>query len=377
MRWLIALCFIFTFLLSGCGSDTSASKENDFSPLTQIIITSENSRLADKTSNQFTAIGNFSNLFTTDITNKVTWESQDSEVLTIDENGLATAVSPGTVGISASMNGVIDFFFLTVTDATLRRIEVLPLEPTISKGLTEQFTATGTFSDASEQSLTNTVVWTAVDNDIVTIDQSGLATGVEEGTTNVTAAFDGVTKTTKVTVLDADLVSIDVSPDLAEVPQQLNVRYIATGTYTDGTQQTITTQVTWSSSNTSIATINSLGIAYGAAAGTSQITASLDSVSSTATLNVTADKLLEINISPSAPTVDVDSTVQLSATGVLDNLSQIDVTKNVTWVTNNNNATISEVAGSEGLATGVSAGSTTVTAKSGSVQSGSVTMTVN
>lgn len=378
MRWLIALFLVISFILSGCGADTTATKENDFSPLSDIIITSENPFIANKTSNQFTATGNFSDLFTTDISDQVIWTSSDEGIVTVDSSGLASAVAPGTVQISALLDGVVGFFFLTVTDAKLSRIELLPILPTVSKGLAQQFSAVGIFSDASTQVLTDTVTWTSLDGDVATIDQTGLASALEEGVSNITAAFDGITETTTMTVVDAALVSIEVSPAAAvDIPQRVNVKYLATGIYSDNSLRPITTQVNWSSSNPAVATVDPLGIAVGSTAGEVLITASMGSISDTATLSITADKLVEIRIVPATPSVTQGATTALTAVGILDNLAEFDITKGVIWATDNENATVSNSAPTEGIATGITPGTTVVTATSGNITSEPVTLTVN
>ena len=60
----------------------------------------------------------------------------------------------------------------------------------------------------------------------------------------------------------------------------------ATGTYSDGSTKTITTSVTWISSNISAATISTGGLATGSGTGTTRITAALGNVSGAANLTV-------------------------------------------------------------------------------------------
>ena len=83
------------------------------------------------------------------------------------------------------------------------------------------------------------------------------------------------------------LVSISVTPANPSISAGLTKQFAATGTYSDGTSDDITTQVIWSSSNTSVATINGSGLATGVAAGNSTITATSASISANTTLRVT------------------------------------------------------------------------------------------
>ncbi len=91
--------------------------------------------------------------------------------------------------------------------------------------------------------------------------------------------------------------------------------FTATGTYSDGTTQNLTSQVTWTSSNSSVATINASGIASGLAGGTSSIKAALSSVSGSTTLTVQPTTLsIATNALPGG-TQNQAYSVSLTATG--------------------------------------------------------------
>src|SRR5207245_10104183 len=66
------------------------------------------------------------------------------------------------------------FPILQGTAATLVSIAVTPANPSIAKGTTQPFTATGTYSDASTQNLTNTVTWTSSNGSVATITAAGV-----------------------------------------------------------------------------------------------------------------------------------------------------------------------------------------------------------
>jgi hypothetical protein len=73
-KLLLPLVVVLLGLL-GCSVDDQPTRTNDFIPLSSIEIVSQNPAIANLTSNQFTAIGNFSGFFTRDITDQVLWES--------------------------------------------------------------------------------------------------------------------------------------------------------------------------------------------------------------------------------------------------------------------------------------------------------------
>ena len=71
--------------------------------------------------------------------------------------------------------------------ATLVSIAVTPANPSIAKGTTQQFTATGTYSDSSTANITSSVTWGSGTTATATISAGGLATGVAAGTSTINA----------------------------------------------------------------------------------------------------------------------------------------------------------------------------------------------
>ena len=180
---------------------------------------------------------------------------------------------------------------------TLIAIAVLPTTPTLTKGATQQFTATGSCSDGSTRDLTMTVTWASSNAVVATISNSvgtqGQATATAHGTTTISATSDSLSGSTTLTVTSPPptLTGIAVSPSNPTITNGMTQQFTATGSYSDGSTQNLTTTVTWASSNTSVATISNVagsqGWATGTGAGSTTISAGSDSVSGSATLTVT------------------------------------------------------------------------------------------
>ena len=169
---------------------------------------------------------------------------------------------------------------------TLTSIAVTPTNPTILVGATQQFTATGTYSDGIAQNLTSQVTWASTSPAVATIiANSGLATGVGIGTSTISATLGGVVSTPQTIQVTPTptLASIAVTPTNPTLQQVgATLQFTATGTYSDGTTQNLTSQVTWASTSPAVAAIiaNS-GLATGVGVGTGTISASLGGVVST------------------------------------------------------------------------------------------------
>jgi len=192
---------------------------------------------------------------------------------------------------------------LTVSSsATLQSIAVSPASPTIAAGGTQQFTATGTYSDNSTKNITTSVTWKSSNAAFATIGATtGLATGVAAGTTQITATQGSIVSPNDpltVTAASVTLQSIAVTPASPTVGIGNTVQFTATGTYSDNSTKNITSSVTWASSNPSFATIvATTGLATGVAVGTTEITATLGSV-------VSPNDTLTVGVA-STSTVDV------------------------------------------------------------------------
>jgi len=388
---LAAVCATMAFLAAcGGGSSSQPSGTNTTPTLASIAVTPSMPSIALGTTKQFVATGTYSNGSTQVITGSVTWSSSNSDVATISNTagsqGLASPVNTGTATITATSGTITGSTSLTVTGIVpaLVSITIAPTAPTISQLATEQFTATGTYSDGSTQNLTNSATWQSSDTSVATISNTsgsqGLATTANPGNTTITATSGSVSGSTVLTVTAATLQSIAVSPLSQTIAQGATQQFTATGTYSDGTMQTLTTSVAWKSSNTSIATISntagSQGLASGVGGGTATITATSGSVSGTATLTVTAPTLVSIAVTPQSPSILVDKTQQFTATGTYSDSTMQNITDSVTWSSETTSvATISNSSGSQGLATGVNAGTSKITATLGTI-TGSTTLTV-
>jgi hypothetical protein len=80
------------------------------------------------------------------------------------------------------------------TSPTLSSIAITPESPgNLTVGATQQFAATGTYSDDSTSDITSEVTWNSDNTSVATIDSTGLATGVAAGTADITASMSGLT----------------------------------------------------------------------------------------------------------------------------------------------------------------------------------------
>jgi hypothetical protein len=367
---LLFICVGAIIILGSCSNSGSSNGTT----LQSITITASNLSIAKGLTQQFTATGTFSDGSTQDVTGSVTWSSSDQTVATITTGGLAKGVGVGSAtikGVSGSVNKSVT---LQVTAATVVSINLTATSASIAKGTTDQFSATGTFTDGTTQNVTGSVTWTSLNTGIATLTAGGLATGVGVGTATIQATTsNNVTKTMTLQVTSATLVSIAVTPANQTIADGSTQQFTATGKFSDNSTQNITGSVTWSSLNTGFATITAGGLATGAGAGTATIQAKQGTVTGSTGLTVSAATLVSIAVTPPNPTIAKGLTEQFTATGTFSDNSTQNITGSVTWSSLTTSvATIT----TGGLATAVNNGSSTIQAQLGTIK-GSTTLTVN
>jgi len=373
-------------------SGVSASTVLTVTPATLVSIgvTSANPSIAKGLTSQFMATGVYTDNSTQDLTASVAWTSSDPTVASISNasasHGLATSVSSGSVTIAAASGAVSGSMSLTVTPAALVSIALIPANPSIANGTQQQFAATGTYTDASTHDVTGMVTWSSSDATVATISNAsgsnGLATSVSQGSVTVTATLGTIVGVTGLTVTPATLLSIAVIPANPSIANGTSQQFAATGTYTDNSTQPLTTSVNWSSSDTTVASISnatgSNGLASSVGQGSATITATLGTISGSTGLTVTAATLVSIAITPISPSITDGTTQQFTATGTYTDNSTQNLTASVTWASSDTTiASISNAAGSSGLASAAGVGTTSISAALGAMSAPVATLTAN
>jgi len=174
--------------------------------------------------------------------------------------------------------------------ATLSSISVTPSDPSVPLGVSQQFTATGTYSNGQVQDLTPSVAWVSSRTDVATVSSSGLAESLATGEAAITARSGTVSGSTTLIVTPPILASIAVGPVNAQIALGDNQPFRAAGVLTNGSTQDMTTTVTWSSSDEDVLLLNNSAGRYGIAntrgPGSVTVTATSGSISGTTTASV-------------------------------------------------------------------------------------------
>ena len=242
-------------------------------------------------SEQLAAVGTFSDGTVQDLTQSVSWSSSPSGMAAVNPVGLVNGIAAGKTTVVATSGSIQGAAVLSVGSAVLTSITVAPGSASVAQGNTQQFTATGNYSDSTTQDLTGAVTWSSPAPGVATIATSGLATGVTVGTTPISATVGSgvgsMSGSATLTVQTPTLVSLAVTPSSPSIAAGNTAQFAATGAYNNGATQDLTSAVTWSSSAPAIASVGPQGLASGAAFGSTTITASASGISASASLSVT------------------------------------------------------------------------------------------
>ena len=355
---------------------------------------------------------------TTDKT--VTWTSSNSSIATVDTMGNITGVSAGTSTITAtSADGRKATCTVTVTTKSPTAISGIVVdgssvgelgltltteeEKEVGVSITPNdyddslYQVTWTTSDSSVvdiEEVTTGATGTSSDNETiiaskmasknVTADRVKLVAGSTPGSATITATIkdrnnNDLTKSISITVQYPDLESIDLNINSVTVDRTANpIQLITTLDPTNVNNS----DLTWESSNTSVATVSSSGVVTPVAKGTATITVS-GTTGSSDTCIVTVRNELSSNLSfTSNQTVNVGATPNFVATLTPSDARDVDY---ITWTSSD--TTVADVSGCYQQTTCVvealKRGTTTITVETkdeengSTIRSASATLTVN
>jgi uncharacterized protein YjdB len=401
------LPLFLAIILSGCGGKNGLIGGGQNVQLKSIALTPSNPTLAltvapdPPATAQFVAIGTYSVGNPQDITKQVAWLSADQTVATTDSNGIATAVGSGRTIITAQMLDqstgklVKSQTILTVVPQ-LTSVTVTPASAKIARGTTQRFIATGNFNDKSTLDVSSQVTWASSQPAAATVSASpgtqGLATGVSQGSSNITATLGSlISAPASMTVTNANLVSLVVTPPGSlTVPLATSRQLVATGTFDDGSKQDLSRDVAWTTvnSHSRVARVSSAGMVRGLGLGAETVVATAPSSGITASTDLAVDEssVAGVSVLPIGMVLfpGAQSPKQLLASGTKQQMRAVATLKDGSTVEatgipgigwSSSNTSVATIDGETGLLTAGSSGSSTISAALGS-QHGSTSVNV-
>ena len=226
-----------------------------------------------------TAVARLSNGNTQDVTSSgAVWSSSNTDIATVTSTGRVTHISNGQVEIGARFQSVTGGVVLTLSGVATTVSVAVSCTPQTGA---HQCVASASFSDGSSRVVTSEAGWTSSNTAVAIVDSAGRVTHKSTGQTQIRATFRNVTGSATLDVFVLTLTSISVSC----TPQFEAHQCSAVGNFNDGSNQTITSQVTWTSSNTAIATVDSSGLVRHRSTGQVEIRAAYQGVTGSIVLD--------------------------------------------------------------------------------------------
>lgn len=233
----------------------------------------------------FSGIGTFSDGSVADITALAKWTSDSPSVAsiassTVTGQGIGSSTIKARVGI---LSGTAN---LAVASPKQISLAMTPSTIQLAGQTSTQLRATGTFIDGSTQDFTSLVNWSSSAPNVATIGyQTGTVSGLSAGQSTITATLGPISATGQLTVTNASLRSVTISPANPTIASATSQQLAATETFSDGTTQNLLGG-NWISSAPGVAVVNASGVVTGIAPGTASISAELNGTSGTTTVTV-------------------------------------------------------------------------------------------
>lgn len=356
--------------MSGSTSLTVSGAE-----LANIIVTPAVPAVGVGATVQFIATGEYTDGTTQDLTALVTWVSSNGGIVRVDRTGNAAAISMGGATVTAMLGNIAGSTTMTVTQATIDSIDVLPNAPMMATRTKLQMRAIAKFSDGSTRQLTSGVIWSTSSGRTASVSGSGLVRSKKTGNAVIRATAGGKTGTESVTVTNATLSRIEIQPSATKIAAGTKARFTVTAYFTDGvTTQDLTNSVRWSTNNGNVATVASNGVVTSYHAGMVTVTATFNTFTTSATLEVSDATLVSLAITPATATeIALGTALDFTSEGTFSDGTTQNLTREVLWTSSNPQVAIMDI---YGVAVSASRGTSDVVANFGAVSSAATTVTV-
>ena len=307
---------LIALMLAGCGNSGEPVNCDPIAAtlVSRIEVTPASATLADGELVQLSAVAYSCD--GTQMAPAFTWQSSDATTVSVSSTGMAAGVkNGGPVTVSAAIQGKQGSAVITVAPRAVASVRVQPSTASVAVGRTSTLVATA-FDAQGGELPGRPVMWTSGNADIIMVSAAGAITGVAAGgPTTVTATIEGKSGSARISVVDAAVATITVSPSTSTISVGSTVQLQAVLRDDQGNALT-GRAVLWSTSDATRATVSGAGLATGVSPG-GPVTIVATSEGRSGSAQVTLSPLpLTITTSALSPgTVGVTYDQALAATG--------------------------------------------------------------
>ena len=296
---------------------------NDNVEVTSIKLNKDHLVLEKNTSERI-----FTTIMPDNATNRnVIWETSNSNIASVDNNGNIFANNVGTVTITAKINNISVSCNVTVVNEIIKVESILLNKEniTIDNGDKKQLVASINPKNSSNKK----IIWTSSNPNVVSVDENGYVTGVGVGSATITARIDNITSTCIVTVKTIEAKKIILNKDNLILEKGSTSQLNATIEPTRATDK----KIIWTSSNPKVATVDSNGLISAVDTGITVITARINNVTTTCKVTVKTITVKKISFEETSVILEKGSKKSLTVLIEPGNATN----KTIEWSSSNNN----------------------------------------
>ncbi|MCH5235881.1 MAG: Ig-like domain-containing protein [Muribaculaceae bacterium] len=283
----------------------------------------------------------------------ITWKSSNEKIVSVSEDGLISAISPGSAIITATIENLSASCTVKVSDPIIDSEQIILNYKNIELILGESFQLEATV--LPENTTDKTVIWQSSNNDVASVDESGFVTAISEGIVTITATNGNISASCQIIVLtpivDAEQIVLNLESAELNIGETIQLEAIVLPE--DTTDKTIV----WSSSDPNVATVSESGLVNAVSEGFATISATCGDISAGCVITVLTPfvKVEQIVLNMDSAELNIGETIQIKAIVLPEDTTD----KTLTWNSSDPNiATVS----AEGLVKAIYAGSAIVTA---------------
>ena len=240
----------------------------------------------------------------------VEWSVDEPEVVEITADGGIRALKPGTATVSASVEGVRGTGVVTVSPERAVSLELSPRGGEVVERDTIQLRAVA-LSGRGEELAGRPILWTSSDVEVARVDREGRVTGEAPGSARITATCDEAVASVPVTVTPAPVTGLELATGALSVEAGETVQLSAIPRGPDG-RPLARRDVTWSSSDPSVAEITPEGRLIAGATGEVRVMARCEGQSTETTISVRPEAVRSLSLEAPSTTVQVGDEVPVT-----------------------------------------------------------------
>ena len=286
----------------------------------------------------------------------VEWTSGDTRLASVTSSGLVTALAPGEVTITATVENHSAGCQLVIAPVPVAAVVIAPATGSIEAGATLQLSAT--LRDPQGKPITGrSIAWSSSDPAAASVSAQGLVAGTVPGNARITATCEGKSGAAVITVVPAPVALLEVAPPVVGLMVGRSER-LALAVKDSRGHALSGRPVEWSSRNPGVAAVTPAGEVTAISPGSTEIVARVEGKSASAKVNVIQVQVASVQVSPHSSAIKVGEKIQLSAEPRDERGASL-AGRAVSWASSKPG--VATVSG-EGLVTGLGAGNAIISA---------------